>query len=60
MLESFGYRDVANVLGGFAGKRDPVDGRTIDPGWHECGLPTDTTPAPGASYAELIAKADEK
>lgn len=60
MLESFGYRNLINILGGFSGKRDPVDGRTIDPGWHECGLPTDTTPAPGASYAELIAKADEK
>lgn len=58
MLETFGYRHVANVLGGFIGKRDPVDGRTIDPGWHECGLPTETAPAPGASYAELVAKAD--
>ena len=58
MLETFGYRNLTNVLGGFLGKRDPVDGRTIDPGWHECGLPTDTTPAPGGSYAELAAKAD--
>jgi rhodanese-related sulfurtransferase len=58
MLETFGYSNITNVLGGFLGKRDPVDGRTIDPGWHECGLPTDTTPAPGGSYAELIAKAD--
>lgn len=58
MLETFGYSNLVNVLGGFLGKRDPVDGRTIDPGWHECGLPTDTTPAPGGSYAELAAKAD--
>lgn len=58
MLESFGYSNLVNVLGGFLGKRDPVDGRTITPGWHECGLPTDTTPAPGGSYAELAAKAD--
>lgn len=58
MLETFGYNNLTNVLGGFMGKRDPVDGRTIDPGWQECGLPTETTPAPGASYAELAAKAD--
>jgi rhodanese-related sulfurtransferase len=58
MLESFGYQHIINILGGFAGKRDPVDGRTIDPGWQECGLPTDTTPPPGGSYAELAAKAD--
>jgi rhodanese-related sulfurtransferase len=58
MLETFGYSQIGNVLGGFLGKRDPVDGRTIDPGWQECGLPTDTTPAPGGSYAELVAKAD--
>lgn len=58
MLETFGYTNLVNVLGGFLGKRDPVDGRTIDPGWHECGLPTDTTPAPGGSYAELAANAD--
>jgi rhodanese-related sulfurtransferase len=58
MLETFGYSNITNVLGGFLGKRDPTDGRTIDAGWHECGLPTDTTPAPGGSYAELIAKAD--
>lgn len=58
MLETFGFSNVANVLGGFKGKRDPLDGRTIDPGWHECGLPSDTAPAPGGSYAELQAKAD--
>lgn len=58
MLESFGYGDVANVLGGFMGKRDPVDGRTVDPGWQESGLPTATTPPTGGSYAELAAKAD--
>lgn len=58
MLETFGYSNLTNVLGGFLGKRDPVDGRTIDPGWHECGLPTDTTPAPGGSYAELVANAN--
>src|SRR5689334_18599535 len=58
MLETFGYKHLTNVLGGFLGKRDPVDGRTIDPGWHECGLPTDVTAPPGGSYAELVAKAD--
>lgn len=58
MLETFGFTNLTNVLGGFIGKRDAADGRTIDPGWHECGLPTETTPAPGASYAELAARAD--
>ena len=58
MLETFGYRDVTNVVGGFLGKRDPVDGRTVAPGWHECGLPSETIAAPGCSYADLVAKAD--
>jgi rhodanese-related sulfurtransferase len=58
MLETFGYAHTANILGGFKGKRDPVDGRTIEPGWQESGLPSETTAAPGGSYAELAAKAD--
>ena len=41
MMESFGYTHVSNLLGGFKGKTDPVDGRTIDPGWHASGLPVD-------------------
>jgi rhodanese-related sulfurtransferase len=58
MLESFGYAHVSNLLGGFKGKTDPVDGRTTDPGWHASGLPVETAAAPGASYAELVNKAD--
>lgn len=51
-----GYAHVVNVDGGFGGKRDAT-GRTIVPGWRECGLPVASTPAPGASYAEVKGKA---
>ncbi len=57
ILETFGYRDVSNVVGGFGGARDPMTGRT-DPGWAQAGLPVETDPPPGGSYADLAAKAD--
>jgi len=55
MLESFGFTDVSNVRGGFAGMRDPM-GRSMDPGWAESGLPIETD-APGRSYPDLTKKA---
>ena len=57
MLESFGYADVTNVRGGFAGMRDPL-GRPVDPGWAESNLPVEHDQPPGRSYPDLVAKAD--
>lgn len=57
MLSAFGFADVANVLGGYGGAHDP-NGRTIDAGWAESGLPIEEAPAAGASYDDLLAKAD--
>ena len=56
MLEAFGFTDVTNVKGGFAGMRDPM-GRLIDPGWAESGLPVETGTASGQRYADLAEKA---
>jgi rhodanese-related sulfurtransferase len=57
MLESFGFADVSNVRGGFAGMRDPM-GRSIDPGWVESELPVEEDQPAGRSYADLAARAD--
>ena len=57
MLTTFGFADVANVRGGYAGAHDPT-GRMIDAGWAESGLPVSETPAPGAAYDDLLANAD--
>lgn len=38
ILEEAGYKDIANVRGGFGGARD-VSGRVIAPGWLEEQLP---------------------
>ncbi|HXT72173.1 MAG TPA: rhodanese-like domain-containing protein [Vicinamibacterales bacterium] len=56
MLESFGFSDVSNIKGGFAGMRDPM-GRSIDPGWEESGLPVETGAPAGRRYEDLAAKA---
>jgi rhodanese-related sulfurtransferase len=55
ILETFGFTDVANVKGGFAGMRDPM-GRSLEPGWMESGLPVETD-APGRAYPDLAKKA---
>lgn len=54
MLETFGYANLTNVLGGFAGARDGSA-----PGWQPAGLPVETTATPGTSYASLLEKADK-
>ena len=56
ILESFGFQDVTNVKGGYAGMRDPM-GRSIDPGWEESGLPVETGAPEGRRYEDLAAKA---
>lgn len=58
MLASFGYADVANVRGGFAGMRDQMSGRVIDPGWHESGLPVGDGQPADRHYGALVEKAD--
>ena len=58
MLDAFGFTDVANVRGGYGGAHDP-NGRIVDAGWEESGLPVDDTPAEGAAYCDLLAKAGE-
>jgi rhodanese-related sulfurtransferase len=55
ILESAGFTDVTNVLGGFGGARDQMG--TVRQGWAQAGLPIDSTAAPGASYDELRSKA---
>jgi len=57
MLESFGFREVANVKGGFSGLRDPF-GRVVEPGWAEAGLPVAIEAPPGRRYDDLLAKAN--
>ena len=56
ILESFGFTDVSNVKGGFAGMRDPM-GRLIDPGWEESGLPVETGAPEGRRYEDVAARA---
>ena len=58
MLDAFGFADVANVRGGFAGAHDPMSGRAVDPGWAESGLPVERDAPPGGAYADLLTTAD--
>jgi rhodanese-related sulfurtransferase len=60
MLEAFGFRDVSNVRGGFGGSRDPMSGRTLDPGWADSGLPIETGAPAGRGYGDLLAAADQQ
>lgn len=52
ILATAGFRDVANVLGGFSGA--PQMGMR---GWAQEGLPVDTAPAAGRTYSTLQQKA---
>jgi len=51
-LLAAGYTDVSNVLGGFGGTRYP-DGRIVNRGWLEQGLPVDYGDPDDRSYAAL-------
>jgi rhodanese-related sulfurtransferase len=53
ILAQSGYQDVANVLGGFGGARDPMTGELRAEGWASAGLPVERGDAPGRGYAEL-------
>jgi len=50
MLETFGYTNITNILGGFCGGQDP--------GWEPSGLPSTTAASPHQHYAALLAAAD--
>jgi rhodanese-related sulfurtransferase len=52
ILAAAGYSDVINMQGGFGGARDHA-GRTVVPGWKECGLPVATGCGPEDSYEAL-------
>ena len=43
-LEAAGYQHLVNVSGGFGGKRGPM-GNIVAAGWHDAGLPVETTPS---------------
>lgn len=52
LLEQAGFRDVANMVGGFGGMRDQM-GNVSAPGWAASGLPVSNDNGEGASYASL-------
>src|SRR5262249_54974088 len=56
MLSAAGYTTLANVDGGFGGRRDFI-GRVVQKGWRELGLPESSDNSPGVSYESLSAKA---
>ena len=58
MLVGSGYRDVSNVLGGYAGARDPMTGAVHAEGWTQAGLPVESD-APDRSYDAVRTKTTE-
>ena len=56
LLQQAGYQDVANMVGGFGGMRDPM-GKVIALGWSSLDLPISQDNGEAVSYASLAAKA---
>ncbi len=52
LLTRAGYAQVVNMQGGFGGARDQT-GRTLVPGWRECGLPICEECGVNDAYAAL-------
>jgi rhodanese-related sulfurtransferase len=52
LLESAGFTDVSNVLGGFGGARDQMTGAVRAEGWRDAGLPVETVAA-GRTYQDV-------
>ena len=52
MLESAGFSGLLEMRGGWSGEGDQF-GRMVEPGWQSLGLPAETEPTPGSSWAEL-------
>ena len=55
-----GFNDVANVLGGFGGARDPMTGAVRAEGWTQAALPVERGRAEGRGYEDLHAKLAEQ
>jgi rhodanese-related sulfurtransferase len=53
ILAASGYQDVANVLGGYSGARDPMTGAVRAEGWTQAGLPVAVEDVPGHSYETM-------
>ncbi len=54
-LESFGFSNIGNMLGGFCGSHP---GKPVVEGWEQAGLPVESQTQPGKSYADMLSKAD--
>lgn len=57
LLASAGFQEVANVVGGYGGARDPMTGAVRAEGWTQAGLPVAVEEIPGHSYETLRARA---
>ena len=57
LLREMGFTRLVNVDGGFEGKRHPLTGEVLVPGWRDAGLPTATEPTPDGTWPELRRKA---
>lgn len=55
LLDQAGYQEVASMVGGFGGMRDPF-GQVIAAGWAELNLPVSRENGAGVSYESLLAK----
>jgi len=55
-----GFNDVANVLGGYDGARDPMTGEIRDEGWVQADLPTEAGQPEGHGYGDLHARLAEQ
>src|SRR3972149_1790901 len=55
LLQQAGYRDIANMIGGFGGMRDAM-GNVMAPGWAALGLPVSQENGDGVSYRSLAAR----
>lgn len=53
LMEQAGYQNLANMQGGFGGKRDS-QGRVVVQGWRDSGLPIETGDAGSRSYDSLL------
>jgi len=54
-LAAAGYRELVNLSSGFSGRMD--ENGVPEPGWADCGLPTETAGSPERAYASLRGKA---
>ncbi len=59
LLQQAGYQDVANMVGGFGGMRDP-SGNVVAPGWAASGLPVSQDNGEGVSFQSLAAKGSKQ